>query len=131
MKVAYTNESEGNEKVLNEILTKYKPISLNDTILNYFQKYGFEKQKIDLSKFESVKDIFQLKKHERLDLYRCLPVYRDILIFKNKNQIIGTAKICFSCDEHVISGTEIDTEYFGQSGEYKKLFKILDENLKE
>jgi hypothetical protein len=45
----------------------------------------------------------------------CLPVLRDILIFRQDNRIVRFAKLCFSCDQSIIVGTARKTFLFGQS----------------
>jgi hypothetical protein len=57
----------------------------------------------------------------------CVPNYRDILILKKKDSIIGVAKICLECEMfHFIGNDEaIETKYFGGNDEYKELNEIL------
>ena len=55
----------------------------------------------------------------------CIPVFRDILIFKKNNKSIGIAKICFECEKSHIVGTNKNIENFGQCGDFSKLMNIL------
>ncbi len=105
--------------------------TLADTpIFKNMEKIGFKKTKISSNKFKKLNQIFCERKHEEALYTTCSVIYRDILVFKEKGKIIGVAKICFECDKSVIIGTNNDTEEFGQSGDYGKLYKILHENSK-
>jgi hypothetical protein len=75
--------------------------------------------------FSRLNEIFCFRKHQTISIGRCMPVFRDILLFNKDNRIVGTARICFECGEHVITGTPIHTETFGQSGDYRKLYELL------
>ncbi len=120
-----TQKTEKEEKQL-ELLIQYTPDKLSDTIyLKDLEKIDFVKTEINSDKFESLNKIFCERQHKELIAMACIAVYRDILVFKKDNKIIGTAKICFDCDQNVITGTTLNTTEFGQSGDYGKLYKIL------
>ena len=51
--------------------------------------------------------------------------YRDILVFKKENKTVGVAKVCFGCSQSIITGTKLNTQEFGQSGDYGRLKKLL------
>lgn len=109
-----------------ELLTQNKPDKLSDTTaLSGIEKIGFVKQNISEDKFEALDQIFCERKHKETIAMACIAVYRDILIFKKTGKIIGTAKICFECDQNVITGTTKNTDEFGQSGDYRKLYTLL------
>jgi len=114
------------EKKQLELLIQYTPDKLSDTtILKNIDKLDFVKKEISADKFTQINEIFCLRKHKDLYWLSCIAEYRDILVFKKENEIIGIAKICFSCDQNVITGTTLNTEEFGQSGDYKKLLHLL------
>lgn len=118
-------KSEKEEKQL-ELLIQYTPDKISDTIaLQDIDKIGFVKQKIAENKFEKLNQIFCERKHKEAIAMACIAIYRDILVFKKNGKIIGTAKICFDCDQNVITGTTKNTEDFGQSGDYGKLYRLL------
>lgn len=111
---------------LNDVLLQPKRTKLADTIsLLNLETIGFAKQIIPASKFSSINQIFCEKNYEQLVSTACVPVYRDVLIFKMQSKIIGTAKICFDCGYHVITGAKVNTDAFGQFGDYEKLHKLL------
>lgn len=106
----------------------YFPQNLNQIdFLKSMDKIGYNKKEIPKSKFPEIDKIFIEKTVSESSTYACIAVYRDILIFKNKGKIIGIAKICFSCHQHIIIGTKINDENFGQNGDYKKLKVILNQ----
>ncbi|MDB5221449.1 MAG: hypothetical protein JWN83_116 [Chitinophagaceae bacterium] len=114
------------ERALLELLIVNTPLNLsNPNLLENFNQLGFVKKQIQASKFEQLNQIFCERKHKDVLVTSCIAIYRDILIFKRNNQIIGSAKICFDCDESIITGTKQNTEEFGQSGDYGKLYKLL------
>jgi hypothetical protein len=114
------------EKRQLELLIQYTPDKLSDTIiLKDIEKIDFVKKEVPVDKFKKINEIFCQRKHNEVYALACIAIYRDILVFKKENKIIGTAKLCFSCDQSVITGTKLNTEEFGQSGDYKKLFQLL------
>ena len=119
------NKTEKENRQL-ELLIQYTPDKLSDTIfVKDLEKIDFVKTEIKADKFEQLNKIFCERKHKEAYAMACIAIYRDILVFKKDNKIIGTAKICFECDQNVITGTTLNTSEFGQSGDYGKLYKIL------
>lgn len=119
------NKTEKEKKQL-QLLIQYAPDKLSDTfLLKEVEKIDFLKTVISPQKFETLDQIFCERKHKEVLALSCIAIYRDILVFKKDNKIIGTAKICFNCNQNVITGTMLNTEEFGQSGDYEKLYKVL------
>ena len=115
------------EIALLKILNTDYPTSLND--LNFIadlEELYSKKIKIDKSKFKEINNIFSEKYHGNYELYGCEAFYRDILVFKKDNTIIGISKICFECSLHSTIGTEKNTEQLGQNGDYAKLKLLLE-----
>lgn len=111
---------------LNDVLFQRKPATLADSsILLNLERIGFVKRTVNASSFEIINTIFCERKHKESLATSCIAVYRDVLIFKKQGKIIGTAKICFECWFHVITGTSLNTDEFGQSGDYDRLRKLL------
>lgn len=114
------------EKKQLELLIEYIPEKLSDTlVLKDIDKLDFVKKGIPTNKFKQINEIFCQRNHDETIALACIAVYRDILIFKKNNKIVGTAKICFDCDQNIITGTKVNTDEFGQSGDYSKLYKLL------
>lgn len=109
-----------------EFLVEDKLNKLSDTIyIKELIKLKFIKNEVQKTKFEALNQIFCERKHTNSYEFSCIPIYRDILVFKDKNKTIGLAKICFECGQSRIVGTTSNTEEFGQSGDYGKLHKLL------
>jgi len=114
------------EKMQVEILLDDAFRQFSDTsIVKSMVEIGFTKTQISPTNFERLNNLFCERKHADAVYAACIAVYRDVLVFKKNNKIVGTAKICFDCDQSVIMGTTLNTEEFGQSGDYQKLYKIL------
>ncbi|MDN5479000.1 MAG: hypothetical protein L0G39_18910 [Chryseobacterium sp.] len=112
-----------------DVITDKIPKNINDTdFIKSLEKIGFKKTVIISHKFKKINEIFVEKTVSENIEYACAPVYRDILIFKKKEKIIGMAKMCFDCHQKQITGTKANTENFGQDGDYEKLQQILYNN---
>lgn len=87
---------------------------------------GYTKEIVDTTHIAALKDIFREKSEDPSAMFTtCIPVYRDILLFKRDGKVVGIAKICFDCVRSHIVGTEANTWNFGQHGDYGRLAKIL------
>jgi hypothetical protein len=95
------------------------------SFINNLKKIGFRKSTIDRTKFTDIDAIFKEKSVYNTLATTCIYIYRDILIFKKEQKVIGTAKVCFDCWAHEITGTNRNTENFGQNGDYGKLKSLL------
>lgn len=114
------------EENLTSLLIGPLPLTLSDTtLLKEAENVGYVRTSLDNKYFQQIEEIFCERKHKDGIAYACMPIYRDILVFKRKNKIIGTAKICFTCRQHRITGTTLNTEMFGQSGDFGKLDTLL------
>ena len=109
-----------------ELLVQDTLENLSDTaILMKIEQLGFVKMQVPASKFGELNEIFCKRKHREVLATTCIAVFRDILVFKQSNRTIGTAKICFDCYQSIIAGSQQNTDEFGQSGDYSKLRKLL------
>lgn len=102
------------------------PVNMSDlSFIDKLEEMGFQKIAIDTSKFAVIKNIFTEKEFTSGESTSCEPYYRDILIFKKQNKVIGTAKLCFDCMKSQIHGTTANTENFGENGDFEKLIEVL------
>ncbi|MGL2999377.1 hypothetical protein [Flavobacterium sp. RSSB_23] len=89
------------------------------------EKFNFEKKIIKNSKLNSINAIFSEKLCDSGYAAACVPIYRDIFIFKKNEKVVGKAKVCFGCRLFYIEGTKQNTENFGQCGDFEKLLKLI------
>lgn len=126
VEIARKENKTSEEIALLKILNTDYPTSIKD--LNFIaelEKLYSEKTKIEKSKFKEIGDIFSEKYYGNYELYGCEPFYRDILVFKSNNKIVGISKICFECSLHCTIGTKKNTKQLGQNGDYAKLKVLL------
>lgn len=86
---------------------------------------GYVKVPIQKAKVRAFTELFKSRKVEEWEMSSCEPIYRDILVFRNEANVVGVAKICFSCEQHFIIGSNFPTESFGQAGEFQELLELL------
>lgn len=110
------------------VLIEDTPETMADLdFLHYMKEIGFTKKQIDRSKFKQINNIFVEKTPSEGYSAACVPVFRDILIFKKDKKVVGIAKICFGCHQYrIIIGTDANTENFGMDNDYENLGNILD-----
>ncbi len=123
----YENQSKSLiDSFKNGIVLEDIPNSLNDLeFIKYLPKIGYTKKTIDSSMFNAIDQIFVEKFNTYNVATACIYIYRDILIFKKNDQVIGTAKICFSCMANQIKGSAAMIDNFGQEGDYDRLGELL------
>ena len=111
---------------LNLISNDY-PKKVNDeNFIKNILKFGYSKNQIDKKFYNEINSVFSETKCDSSFAAACVPIYRDILVFYKEQKIIGIAKVCFTCRQFDIIGTQKDISYFGQCGGYEKLYEILD-----
>jgi len=114
------------EQGLLQIIKGKVPVSTIDTLfIKNMDILAFEKQTLPASVHAKIGHLFSLRTVEKPVYPACEQVYRNILVFRNKDKVIGVAKICFDCGLSSIVGARYDASQFGQSGEYKELQEIL------
>ncbi len=119
------NKSYKDERLI-DLLIQHTPDTISDsTALNEIDQLGFVEKTLSPYKYGQIAEIFCAKEYDELLTNSCIPIYRDILIFKQQNKIIGIAKICFECNDHLIVGAMHNTDAFGQSGDYSRLLRLL------
>jgi hypothetical protein len=95
------------------------------TFIDKLGTIGYTKEQINESKFKSIDEIFREKPVDEILTHMCIRVYRDILVFKKRDKVVGVAKVCFDCWDQEIVGTASNTNGFGQNGDYERLFKLV------
>ncbi len=108
------------------IFDEQHPSSIReDDFIEQLPHLGFVKRVISESQLSAIQAIFKLKEINAIEPSYCGAVFRDVLVFYDDQKITGLAKLCFSCQHHVIVGTDLNTTYFGQQGDYHLLQKLL------
>jgi hypothetical protein len=122
MKADKTNK----ELALMQILQQRIPVSTIDTLfINNMEILSFDKMRLDSKMYKELGQLFVKQTVENPSYPSCEPIYRDVLIFRKKDKVIGVAKLDFDCGRSAIVGARYDASLFGQSGEYVKLQHLL------
>jgi hypothetical protein len=117
----------GFDQKLNDAVNQDIPNTMSRLeLLDDLEKNGYKKNVILKNNFDKVNSIFCERKHKESYATACIAIYRDILVFKKSNKTIGVAKICFGCEQNWIIGTSKNTMEFGMSGDYGKLYDLLN-----
>lgn len=119
--------SEAN-KLKFQIISDEFPQKLSD--INFeekLQSIGFKKKIINKKDFEKLNKIFVEKTYQDGIAFACIPIFRDVLIFKKNKKLTGFAKICFDCHQYIILGNIGKTDNFGNDQDYENLGKILNQ----
>ncbi len=115
------------EKKFNGILTGYYPKNMDvKNLENDLVKLNFKKTILSKKDKSIADEIFSKKDSVKTEFSSCTPIYRDILLFKNQDSIVGIAKICFGCGVSSFLGADYSkTEGFGLQSDLEKLKKII------
>lgn len=109
-----------------KIIENEYPIKLDDKeFITNMVKFGYLKKQVNKSEHSLINKIFSKNNCTELTTNGCIPIFRDILIFKKKGIIVGIAKVCFECRTAHIIGSKQNWDYFGECGDYEKLQEIL------
>lgn len=121
------NEKTKSEDFILYVLKENVRTDLHENSFIYSLQNNLMVQQKEIMKndFIIINEIFCEKNNDLINESACEPIYRDVLVFKKSNKLIGIAKLCFDCNQSSISGTERNTLYFGQSGDYEKLNTLL------
>ncbi|WP_276135142.1 hypothetical protein [Polluticoccus soli] len=112
------------DTIKNRVILGDIPLSMNDlSFVNKLEKIGYRRTEIDESKFPEIDKIFG--RGEQDATTSCIYVYRDILVFKKKDKVVGVVKICFDCFENQIVGGLQDSAYFNRDVDYNRLKNLL------
>ena len=96
---------------------------VDTSFLNSMVEMGFSKYSLSNRKFARLNQILSEVEVEEMSVTECIPIYRDILVFKKQGKIIGLAKICFECRKSKIVGTDKNT--FGFEDRLITLEKLI------
>ena len=103
------------------------PNKLDSNLAENLFHWGYVRNSIKKKHFPTLDSIFCYHKVEESFSLECMPIYRDILIFRNKKEVKGIAQICFSCMHFFIIGANTKTYGFGMNDEFEKLKIFLSQ----
>lgn len=117
---------------LNEIEESYLkfiheniPTNIKDTsFVSTIEKLKFNKKIIPDSEIKILQEIFSEAFCNEMAESACIPMYRDIYVFKKNNQITGIAKVCFECKIIYFICKDYSWQGFGECENLEKLQKI-------
>jgi hypothetical protein len=108
-----------------DCLTDRLPQKLDANLAEKLFHEGFIRNKIKKKEFQNLDQIFSYRNTDQAPVAECLPIYRDILIFRNKKEVKGIVQICFDCSQFMFIGSNVETFGFGQEGEPAQLKALL------
>lgn len=114
------------QQLFQRLMTSNYPKSIHE--INFedkLEKFKFAKTVLFKKKKIEVENIFTQKDSLQIGYSSCVPIYRDVFLFKRNDSIVGIAKVCFGCGVSVFLGSKVDTEGFGLYTELDKLKKII------
>jgi len=127
LKIVRKEPKNDDEIIFLRILNENYPTTTKDkNFINALDKLYPSKIKIEKNKFKEIGNIFSEKYHGEYAVAGCEPFYRDVLVFKKNNEVVGISKICFQCALHSTIGTKKNTDQLGQNGDYAKLKILLE-----
>jgi len=120
------------EKRLRNLLNGCRDGQITDTVfwadMESFKKNKNNIKAVYFNKLNS--EVFVNRGCGELYGFGCIPIFRDILVFKKGGKVIGLAKICFQCERCHFEGNNSNTEWFGLNAEFETLKTLLKENSK-
>ena len=115
----------GKKSIFLDIVENDYPKNVDENFEKSLINNGFKKTILNKSKYEEINNIFSEQNCLINSASACIPIYRDILIFKKNKKTIGVAKICFDCQMFYIIGTQKNVQDFGANGNFEKLEPLL------
>lgn len=114
------------EKRLRVFLNGWRDGQMSDTLfwedLESFKKNKKKINKVHFKKLNS--EVFVNLGCGELSGFACIPIFRDILVFKKGGKLTGLAKICFQCEMSHFEGNKSNTTCFGTNTEFEVLHKL-------
>lgn len=105
------------------------PKKLDDSLFySELNSAKFINSKVSQSDIKSFKELFNDDTFTDVYTTACIPDYRNILILKKSNKIIGVLKICYGCQMYYLIGEDEKKKQIEKSGGIanSELEKIFD-----
>lgn len=90
-----------NDKLLDRIVNYFPVDNLKETDSAKLVAIGFTSKNLNKEDYQYLCDLFK-ERFVYEDTTACAPIFRDILLFKEKQKLIGLAKVCYSCGHSVV-----------------------------
>lgn len=114
------------DSLLFSIINRQTFSKISDTIfIDKLPELGFSKMKILEKDNQELIQLFCQENSLDETAAACDPLYKDILIFRKSNEIIGIAKICFSCRQSSIINQRNQFLPFDSAENWKELNSLL------
>ena len=96
-------------------------------MIDKLPELGLSKMKILVKDYQELNQLFCIKDSKEIIMTAaaCDPLYKDILVFRKSNEIIGIAKICFSCNQSLIINQKNQILPFDSDENWKELNNLL------
>lgn len=104
------------------------PQKLEDSLFySELNSTKFIANKVSKSDINSFKELFNVETFTKTYTTACSPDYRNILILKKSNKVVGVLKICFGCEMYYLIGEDDEKKKIQKSGgianlELEKIF---------
>jgi hypothetical protein len=102
------------------------PYELNPDLASELFHLGYTRSEVRKRDFAGLDSLFSCEDVDTKVVTDCLPIYRDILIFRKGKTVIKIVQLCFECSQAHFVGPWKGVSAFGQRGEYKKLKALLE-----
>lgn len=111
------------EAILEVILTENEPYKIDPEVVKNIERLYPIQKKLNSTEAEKINAIYY--DGYNFTRSRCVPVYRDILLFKKNDSVVGISKICFDCD------MQYNIDIYGNEKEFDNTnFTVLQQILK-
>lgn len=114
-------------KIIYNIVYGDTPKTVSDTLfVKDLEKYHFHQAHLEISKYQKIAEIYA-NGSIKYDV-TCKVTFRDILVFKKNNKIVGISKICFGCDWETTFFNENRYYNLVSIDKFKELENLLNSN---
>ncbi|MEM6963677.1 MAG: hypothetical protein AAF573_02855 [Bacteroidota bacterium] len=80
-------------------IDQFEPSLILDKANFTFAKTAKQKESVGREKYQELRKIIADSNPSELEYSECTPIYRDALLFKNEDKIVGWIDLCFSCNQ--------------------------------
>lgn len=115
------------DALLLEIIRGNYPEKTDPDISKTLTDHGFSIKAVDKALYSGLNDIFSEKEcSDHIGGGFCIPTFRDILVFRKEDKVVGVVKLCYQCRFAILRGTQKNVRNFGSCGDFLRLEKLLE-----